>query len=350
MLYREMFDEVHAPQGLKEEVLNMTRQDTARVARKVSTTFVIAAVLAVVLAGTALAAVAGVPQTLQEWFGKQWTESGGGEMPQEQSAVIDSLVQPVGVSVKNNGVTVTLDSVTPGEGGLWLMLKIQSSKTSGRLSIMEYDLSGGPMEKELDNGSVVVHGGTLQDVGFTEDGAQIVLMLYHAPWNVNFLEGGAMELMMKDLMLRGEPAEEGGPWPEPVMLEGEWVLPFTLAPAKLEALTIESAVVPVRYSGGMDKEDSCAYTEIHDLKITPTGYHFSITPHEEGISSKFKVVLQLKNGMEINGTSSIMIGNNTMSKGIWDFPVNISEVDSVRFCLDDVRLYFDQDNGYSQQS
>ena len=103
MLYREMFDEVHAPQGLKEEVMNMTRQETTRVVRKVSAAFVIAAVLAVVLAGTALAAVIGVPETLQEWFGKQWTESGGGEMSEEQSAVIDSLVQPVGVSAKKTG-------------------------------------------------------------------------------------------------------------------------------------------------------------------------------------------------------------------------------------------------------
>ena len=45
-MYREMFDEVHAPQGLKEEVLNMAKQDTARVARKISAAFVIAAVLA----------------------------------------------------------------------------------------------------------------------------------------------------------------------------------------------------------------------------------------------------------------------------------------------------------------
>lgn len=345
MLYREMFDEVHAPQGLKEEVLNMTRQDTVRVARKVSAAVVIAAVLAVILAGTALAAVAGVPQTLQEWFGKQWAESGGGEMPEEQSAVIDSLVQPVGVSAKNSGVTVTLDSVTPGEGGLWLMLNIQGGKTTGHLSIMEYDLSGGPMEKELDGGDVVIHSGSMRDVGFTEDGAQIVLLLYNAPRNVNFLEGGTMELTLKELMLRGEPAREGDAPPEPVMLEGEWVLPFTLAPAKLEALTIESAVVPVRYTGGTDKEDSCAYTEIRDLKITPTGYSFAITPHEEGRPSNFKVVLQLKNGMEINSTSSIMYGKDTTSKGIWELPVNISEVFSVRFCLDDVQLYVNQDNG-----
>ena len=51
MLYREMFDEVHAPQGLKEEVMNMTRQETTRVVRKVSAAFVIAAVLAGLFGG-----------------------------------------------------------------------------------------------------------------------------------------------------------------------------------------------------------------------------------------------------------------------------------------------------------
>ena len=191
MLYREMFDEVHAPQGLKEEVMNMTRQETTRVVRKVSAAFVIAAVLAVVLVGTALAAVIGVPETLQEWFGKQWTESGGGEMSEEQSAVIDSLVQPVGVSAKKQGITVTLDSVTPGEGGLWLMLKISGENLTSRARFMSYNLNGGPMEKEeIMTGVATVRSASMQMVGTTEDGTQIYLVLYDAPKGVNFLEGG----------------------------------------------------------------------------------------------------------------------------------------------------------------
>ena len=149
MLYREMFDEVHAPQGLKEEVMNMTRQETTRVVRKVSAAFVIAAVLAVVLAGTALAAVIGVPETLQEWFNQQWTEAGGQEeMPKEQAAVIESLVQPVGATTTDNGITVTLDSVTPGENVLWIMLKFKGEKLVDRWDFRGADLVGGPMERK----------------------------------------------------------------------------------------------------------------------------------------------------------------------------------------------------------
>ena len=144
--YREMFDEVRASKRLNEEVMNMTKQERTQVVKKVSVSFLIAAALAVLLAGTALAAAIGVPETLQEWFEKQWTESGGGEeMPQEQAAVIESLVQPVGAAVADNGITVTLDSVTPGENVLWLMLKFQGEKLVDRWDFRDSDLVGGPM-------------------------------------------------------------------------------------------------------------------------------------------------------------------------------------------------------------
>ena len=346
MLYREMFDEVHAPQGLKEEVMNMTRPEAVRTVRKVSAAFVIAAVLAVVLAGTALAAVIGVPETLQEWFGKQWTESGGGEMSKEQSAVIDSLVQPVGVSVKKQGIKITLDSVTPGEGGLWLMLKVSGEKLNGRASFMSYKLSGGPMEKEITTGDATVQGSTVRTVGTTEDGTQIYLVLYNAPRGVNFLEGGKMELQITDLTLWKEPEKEGGEMPEPKTIDEKWVLPFTLAPTKdVEALTMEKATVPVNYykfSEGT-KEESCCYTEIKNLKITSTGYSFQSTPQEDGQAAMFKVILTLKNGVEVEGAPTTVQTNDQEFKGVWDLPVNLSEVSSVRFCLEDVWLFFNQE-------
>lgn len=347
MLYREMFDEVHAPQGLKEEVMNMTRQETTRVVRKVSAAFVIAAVLAVVLAGTALAAVIGVPETLQEWFGKQWTESGGGEMSEEQSAVIDSLVQPVGVSAKKQGITVTLDSVTPGEGGLWLMLKISGENLTNRARFMSYNLNGGPMEKEeIMTGVATVRSASMQMVGTTEDGTQIYLVLYDAPKGVNFLEGGKMELQLGNLNLWKEPEKESEERPKPETIDEKWVLPFTLAPTKnVEALTMEKATVPVNYykfGDGTKKESGC-YTEIENLRITPTGYSFQSTPGEEGQMARFMVILKLKNGVEVDGRPTPVQPNDKEFKGVWELPVNISDVDSVRFCLDDVWLFFNQE-------
>ena len=346
MLYREMFDEVHAPQGLKEEVMNMTRQETTRVVRKVSAAFVIAAVLAVVLAGTALAAVIGVPETLQEWFGKQWTESGGGEMSEEQSAVIDSLVQPVGVSAKKQGITVTLDSVTPGEGGLWLMLKVSGENLTGRASFMGYKLTGGPMEKEIVTGNASVQGSTTHTVGTTEDGTQIYLVLYNAPQGVNFLEGGKMELQLRNLTLWKEAEKEGDERPDPETIEEKWVLPFTLAPTKnVEALTMEKATVPVNYYKFEDgaKKESCCYTEIEDLRITPTGYSFRNIPQEDGQAATFRVILKLKNGVEVEGNTVVVQPNDKEFKGVWELPVNLSDVDSVRFCLEDVWLFFNQE-------
>ena len=52
--YREMFDEVRASERLNEEVMNMTKQERTQVVKKVSVSFIIAAALAVLLAGTAL--------------------------------------------------------------------------------------------------------------------------------------------------------------------------------------------------------------------------------------------------------------------------------------------------------
>ena len=54
--YKETFDGVHAPQRLKEEVLNMNQEENVTKKRRVPAAALAAAVLVVVLAGTALAA------------------------------------------------------------------------------------------------------------------------------------------------------------------------------------------------------------------------------------------------------------------------------------------------------
>jgi len=191
--YQELFDEVHASPELKEEVLNMTKQERTQAVRKISVSFIIAAALAALLAGTALAAAVGVSETLREWFGRQWTEFGGGEMPEAQSEVIDSLVQPVDVTVINKGVTVTLGSVTPGEGGMWMLLKISGpDQMEDRWDFMKFDISGGPMERqrqiEIDDSVVVTAGGYgVRNIGVTEDGVQVQLIHYIAPARRQFL-------------------------------------------------------------------------------------------------------------------------------------------------------------------
>ncbi len=134
--------------------------------------------------------------------------------------------------------------------------------------------------------------------------------------------------------------------PKPETIDEKWVLPFTLAPTKnVEALTMEKATVPVNYykfGDGTKKESGC-YTEIENLRITPTGYSFQSTPGEEGQMARFMVILKLKNGVEVDGRPTPVQPNDKEFKGVWELPVNLSDVDSVRFCLDDVWLFFNQE-------
>ncbi|MCI9461067.1 MAG: hypothetical protein HFF93_04445 [Oscillibacter sp.] len=315
--YREMFDEVRASKRLNEEVLNMTKQERTQVVKKVSISFIIAAALAVLLAGTALAAAIGIPQTLQEWFGRQWTEAGGGEeMPKEQAEVIKSLVQPVGVTAITNGVSVTLDSVTPGEGSVCLMLKVKGERLSGKWDFMRTKITGGPMEKMAEG--PIGFSSHWKDLGTTEDGTQVFLYWFDAPKGVNFLEGGEMELRLQDIELRDENPVPPGTYPEGIMvsadLEGTWILPFALEPLTDQpALTAKSACVPCtkwEWGENFSNETTTEITiDIQDIRVTSIGYSY-LLPKElvefcENCDYDRKLpVLNLKGGMAIEGLDS----------------------------------------------
>lgn len=320
--YQEMFDEVRASGRLKEEVLNMTKQEKTRVARKVSASFVIAAALAVILAGTALAAVTGVPETLQEWFGRQWTEAGDGEeMPGEQAAVVEGLVQPVGVTSSGYGVTVTLDSVTPGDNGLWMLLKVKGEVLRDPWQFVRTNLSGNLIEQEE---ASTTSSMAIYPLSSTEDGALNMVILYDAPDGISFLKGGRLVLELNDIVLRGE-WPEAGEQPEFEVIEGSWALPFILKPAEnRNVLTAKSAMVPCGW------DDPPKRTEIRDIRVTVTGVSFTEVEKEgdENSTTHFDIVLQMKDGLEIRamGGASGMDGRYN-----WKMPVDLAKVESIRF-------------------
>lgn len=344
MLYRETFNEVHAPQRLKEEVMNMTKQERTQVVKKISVSFIIAAALAVILAGTALAAVMGVPETLQEWFNQQWTEAGGPkEMPKEQAAVIESLVQPVDVTCVNKGISVTLDSVTPGEGGLWLMYKVKGEALEDqrvdRWFFEGKDLGGRLMENEIVDDSLgfTVRTATERRVGVTEDGTHIFLLFYAAPKGVNFLEGGDTELRLDGLAMWGQRDEKTGEVPDVDSLQAKWILPFTLAPTEnVEGLTVKSAKVPcVWYE--TEERPRPAPMEIKDIRITTMGVSFLEPAWENAEEREYvtmDVAVRLKDGIEIafNGEGSMgamNVGDRCFRS--WELPVDLSKVEAIRF-------------------
>lgn len=334
-LYQEMFDEVRASERLKQEVMNMTKQERTQVVKKVSVSFIIAAALAVLLAGTALAAVIGVPETLQEWFGRQWTEAGGGEqMPKEQQEVIDRLVQPVNVSSSSKGVTITLDSVTPGEDGLWMLLKIAGTQEETRWDFMDFGISYEPLEKQ-EMPDVTISGYTVSYTGMTEDNTQVQLIYYQSTDGGYFLNGGELELTLKGMYCRKWTEAKG--W-EMFEREGKWVLPFKLEPVgEQEVLTAKSALVAVsKLEWGEEGEDPVerkGTLRLQNIQVTSTGYRFERPLGEDGWEINAPELL-LKGGLEIEGNGAIQTYGDPEMRGSWTIPVDLSKVEAIRF--DDV--------------
>lgn len=330
--YQEMFDEVHASERLKKEVMNMTKQERTQVVKKVSVSFILAAALAVILAGTALAAVIGVPQTLQEWFEKQWTEAAGGEeMSKEQAAVIEGLVQPVGISAKSNGVTITLDSVAPGEDGLWMLLKIAGTREETRWDFMSFSLTGEPVE-EPETSSVSVSSYSTKYAGMMEDETQVQLIYYNTSSGRALLKGGEMELKLEDMYCTKWNKE--GDWKN-IERGGEWTLPFRLEPVGDQPfLTAPSAQVAVsKLQWGEEGEEPIeerSTLKLQNIRVTSTGYRFE-RPLDQDEWTIEAPNLVLEDGAEIRGNGSFHIHGVSEMRGSWDIPVDLAKVESIRF-------------------
>ena len=180
-LYRKTFDEIHASEALRQEVLNMTKQEKAAARRQAPRMLLIAAIVALVLAGTALAAA--VPG-IRQWFSQQWTQETGQPIHTDQLGLIDQLSDAVGVSVESGGVTVTVDSVTRGENVIWFLLRYD-----GLPPEEELERALGPIEKpqpKEESESTVrkeTINGTEVSVGSAEDMWEY---LVDGPRNYNF--------------------------------------------------------------------------------------------------------------------------------------------------------------------
>ena len=120
-IYRETFEQIHASEQLRKEVANVPKQEKAAFRHHISKAGLIAAALALALAGTVLAVAS---PTLWWWFEQKWEEETGSSMTESQSLVIDGLTRKVGESVTSGDVTVTVDSITVGSSQIWALLDV----------------------------------------------------------------------------------------------------------------------------------------------------------------------------------------------------------------------------------
>ncbi len=190
-LYRKTFDEIHASEALRQEVLNMTRQEKAAAKRQVPRMLLIAAIVVLVLAGTALAAA--LPG-IQEWFSQQWTAQTGRPIHTNQLGLIDQLSDAVGVSAESGGITMTVDSVTRGENVIWFLLEIDGLPPEAELE-EQYNALERPKPKEdststrkefsVGGTNVTIFSGDPADLP-EEMFADTPLQYSLGPWSVTF--------------------------------------------------------------------------------------------------------------------------------------------------------------------
>lgn len=296
-LYRKTFDEIHASAALRQEVLNMTKQEKAVVKRQIPRVLLIAAILVLVLAGTALAAAA---PGIRQWFSQQWAEKTGRPVHTDQLGLIDRLTDAVGASAQSGGVTVAVDSVTRGEDVIWFLLEIGGDLPSredlaARLKEAGELPEDGPssdapagclfetVELAFDPAVLGEKSGyslSEEQAGIRADGTMMLLMEYQPlEGNRSLLEAAAVTMELSGLEMGIISCDTALP-----VAEGPWELAFSL-PAMEPPPSQTKAAGPGQAPGVVPLNRSVTYGEslamdpparetmaFQDIRVTPTGF------------------------------------------------------------------------------
>lgn len=169
----------------------MTKQERTAAKRQIPRMLLIASIVILALAGTALAA--SLPR-IQEWFSQQWTAQTGRPIHTDKMGLIDQLSDVVGVSAESGGITMTVDSVTRGENVIWFLLEIDGLPPEAELE-EQYNALERPKPKEDSTGTQREFsvGGTNVTI-FSGDPAELPEEMFAdmplqyslSPWSVAF--------------------------------------------------------------------------------------------------------------------------------------------------------------------
>lgn len=370
--YQQAFDHVAASDRLKEEVRNMTKQEKRALRRQVPRALIAAALVALLLAGTALAA--SVPG-IQDWFRQYWQEATGqAEMDEAQTAAVDGLTQSVdsqaaGQETEEHGpagepeaeaeagtqadpgaapdaassgaadqpesvpaattaseITVTVDSVTAGKSNLWMLVHISGEYEAGKnYSFWSGRLEGAP-KKVLEDMGLVVQTGIIFSRDGTrvlEDGSLEMLMRYESPDpTADLTESRTMTLVLENLTADRE-----------VLVEGRWEVPISLSATETQPpLVLENVTVPLTEDGVTRQ---VAYQKV---AVSATGVQLTCAPQDwEDALAFYDVALVLKDGSEVpsqggnagwegEADASFYVGSYT-----WKLPVDLDQAAALRF-------------------
>ena len=330
--YRETFDRIHASERLREEVLQMTKQERGvSHKRRISRGILVAAVLILALAGTTLAAV-GMPRTLRDWFAMEWQERTDRDISQEQLALIDNLTQEVGVSDTQNGITVTLDSITVGNSSMWMMLKVSGAYSENedlRYHFGGIDLTLDPDPEQQPN-TPGGHGFDFPYGWVSSDGTLMILVRFEIDLaGLSSLTDAYREatLLLENVVCnRMSDAEDE----DVVLAEGLWTLKFDLEPQAMDAIQIPGQIQAEARS--VENQGTKVVT-FWDVEITSTDITYVQSVEEQMYD--LRPVLVLEDGTEIevgNGGSRFRDKAYTEWSSVWYWPVpvDLSQVAALR--------------------
>lgn len=329
--YKAMFDQVHASDRLREEVSQMKMQkQTPR--RRFPKTALIAAVLLVLLAGSAIASV-GMPGTLRGWFAREWEETTGAPMTEEQLTIIDDLTQPVGVSDTQEGVTVTVDSITVGNSTVWLLLKF-----SGEYPVEEslrYHFRGIDMTLEPDPDQVDTPGGYGFDFPYAavaEDGVLTMLVRFtiDLAGQTSLLDSSRQATLLLEDLVCNDQEKRGDE--DVTLAEGSWTLTFPVEPGAEQAVRSLGEI----QAPAMDLSTRETKTiALYDVQISSTDITY-VRSAEDQAWEPLRCALVLSDGTAVeqgSGTSRFWDEAQTQwgSTWYWQVPVDLEQVTAVRF-------------------
>ena len=367
--YQRAFDHVAASDRLKEEVRNMTRQEKRTVRRQAPRALIAAALVALLLAGTALAA--GVPG-IRDWFRQYWQEATGqAEMDAAQAAAVDGLTQSVGSQAAGqereedvftelpgaageetaptagpeegtsapadqgesagrtaaaSEITVTVDSVTAGKTSLWILLHISGEyQPETHYSFWSGMLEGAPVKRFEEMGILVSAGVEFSrnDTRVREDGSLELLVRYESPDpTADLTESREITLVLKDLTADGE-----------VLVKGRWEVPISLSATETQPpVVLENVTVPLTVDGVTRQ------VTYQKVEVTATGVQLTCAPQDWADALAFHdVALVLTDGSEIasEGGNANWAGEADVSPYVgscgWKLPVDLDHAAAIRF-------------------
>lgn len=356
--YRETFDEIRASEALRQEVLNMTKQEKAAVKRQMPRIVLIAAVIILALAGTTLAAsLSGLP----DWFSQQWVKETGKTIEKDQMGVITGLTDEVGVSAEAGGVTVTVDSVTRGEGIIWVLMRItgipSEEELAARMSQYERPIEGLPegitppsvrhysfvdlellFQPELED---TYSSWSYPQETRGEDGSLVLLLRYVPPVGAEAtpLDAEEMTLRLGSLhwgALAGDVPVAEGPWELTFSLPAlEPVKPLTTGKCRVTGNISPEGAWSLAEDGPLPTEE----VEFQDIQVTPTGVRFLWADPQQmsRVDLPGYIELAMKDGTKVRGQGggSYRVeadDGQVLSQAtqyVWPVPVDLNQVEAL---------------------